>query len=123
MRIFKHKSFNRWAEKQGITDNDLKNAIDEIEQRGDFVRLGSNVYKKRVSIGGHGKIRHRTIILMKIGEKAIFVYGFNKSERDNIADNELRDFKYMAKTYLSLQDEKLNELLDRGMLIEVERND
>lgn len=31
MRIFKYRTFEKWAKKQGLTDEDLKKAVLEIE--------------------------------------------------------------------------------------------
>jgi hypothetical protein len=32
MRIFKNKAFNKWAEKEGLSDDALWTAVDEMER-------------------------------------------------------------------------------------------
>jgi len=82
--------------------------------------LGGSVYKKRIGIHGKGKrSSHRTIIFMKIKDRAIFAHGFAKGEKDNITKNELEGFKVMANAFLNLNDEQINILIDKQNLIEV----
>lgn len=120
MRIFKYKTFEKWAKKQGMRNIDLKKAINEIQNELIDADLGGNVYKKR--IGLHGKSKrgsHRTIILMKIQDKAIFAHGFAKREKDNITKNELEGFKTMADAFLNLNNKQIKILIDKQKLIEV----
>ena len=66
--------------------------------------LGGGVVKQRVARPGAGKSGgYRTIILLRRETRAIFVYGFAKNERANIEDDELADFKKLAKLYLILR--------------------
>ena len=120
MRIFKYRIFEKWAKKQGMSNNDLKKAIAEIKKGLIDANLGGHVYKKRVGLHGQGKLNsHRTIILMNIHDKAIFAHGFAKGEKSNITKNELEGFKVMAKAFLSLNDDQINILIDKHNLIEV----
>ena len=57
------------------------------------------------------------------GPRAFFVYGFAKSERDNIRKDEEEQFKQMAKHVLVLSEAQLNILMANGQIEEVERND
>lgn len=124
MRIFKYKTFVKWAKKQGISDDELKKAVVEIQHGLMDANLGGHVYKKRIGIHGRGKRgSHRTIILMKAGDKAIFAHGFAKGEKGNIAKNELEAFKVMAAAFLDLSDKQLAVLIDKQSLIEVLLNE
>jgi len=124
MRVFKFKTFIKWAKKQGMSDDDLKKAIAEIQIGLIDANLGGDVYKKRIGIHGRGKrSSHRTIVLMKAGDKAIFAYGFAKGEKDNIAKNELEGFKVMAEAFLGLNDEQIAVLIDKQSLVEVFLNE
>jgi len=79
MKIFKYRTFEKWAKKQGVSDDDLKKTILEIENGLIDANLGGNVYKKRIGKSGQGKRgAFRTILLMKLGDKAIFAHGFRK---------------------------------------------
>lgn len=102
MRIFKYKTFEKWAKKQGMSNTDLKKAIAEIEKGLVDATLGGHVYKKRIGLHGKGKRNsHRTIILMKIQDKAFFAHGFAKREKGNISKDDLEGFKVMANAFLN----------------------
>ena len=82
--------------------------------------LGGGVIKQRISRPGQGRSKgYRTIILFRRGTKAFFVYGFAKSQRANIDDDEKEQFKEAAKHVLALTEKQLTELLDRGDFVEV----
>lgn len=86
--------------------------------------LGSNIYKKRVALPSRGKSGSlRTIIAYQIKDKAFYVYGFAKSKRANIHDDELKVFKLLAADLLSNDDEGLNRMIVAEELIEVEDNE
>ena len=69
---------------------------------------------------GQGRSRgYRSIILFRRGDKAFFVYGFAKSQRANITDEEKEQFKEAAKHVLGLSGKQLGELLKRGDFREV----
>ncbi len=73
---------------------------------------------------GQGKSKgYRTIILLREGQRAFFVYGFAKSERDNIRKDEEEQFKKMAKHVLGLSEAQLNILIANGQIEEIESND
>ncbi len=120
MKVFKYRLFEKWATKQGISDDDLRKAILEIENGLCDASLGGNVYKKRISRLGQGKrSAYRTILLMKQGDKVIFAHGFAKGEKDNITKNELEGFKMMAEAFLNLTDAQINTLINNKNLIEI----
>ena len=51
------------------------------------------------------------------------MYGFAKSDRDNIRKDEEEQFKKMAKHVLGLSEAQLNILIANGRIEEVESND
>jgi hypothetical protein len=51
------------------------------------------------------------------------VYGFPKSDRDNINEEELKSFKDDAKEDFELTDAEINEWLNRRTLIEITEED
>jgi hypothetical protein len=109
MRVFKSKWFERFARKNGIGDEALRVAVEEIEAGNFNADLGGNVYKQRVARQGQGKRGgYRTIVLLKQGERAFFVYGFAKSKQDNIGNNDLVEFKELAKLYFSYTTEEID---------------
>jgi hypothetical protein len=121
MQIFKTKWFARWATKEGLTEQALRNAVSEIDEGLIDAYLGSNVVKKRIGLGGRGKSAGvRTLLAFQIRDKAFFLYGFSKNERDNISDKELRGLKLLAANFLSYDRRALSKALRAQELIEVE---
>jgi hypothetical protein len=120
VRIYKSRWFQRFARKEGIADAVLCEAVARAEKGQIDVGLGGEVIKQRISRPGHGRSKgYRTIILFRRGARAIFVYGFAKSQRANIDDDESEQFKEAAKHVLALTEKQLTELLKRGDFVEV----
>lgn len=114
MRIFKNAWFECFARKQCIPDKALLEAIERAEKGQIDADLGGGVIKQRVGRKGQGKSRgFRTTILYHSARRAFFVYGFAKSERDNIDDDEEAQFKKAAAHVLGLTDEQLAQLIAR----------
>jgi hypothetical protein len=119
MQILKHWIFHKWAKSEGLTDNTLKKAIDEIKQGLFEAHLGSGLYKKRVARQGSGKRSgYRTILAFKQYTRAIFMYGFAKNERDISSKEEIL-YKKLAAYYLEITETKLHDLIKNGELFEV----
>src|SRR5215470_18971463 len=90
VRVFKNTRFTRYADKAGISDNELREAVNRLEAGQADANLGGNVYKVRVARSGEGKSGgYRVIVLFRSEDKTFFVYGFAKSERANISEKEL----------------------------------
>ncbi len=82
---------------------------------------GGRVIKQRVARPNEGKSGgYRTIVLYLQGDKAFFVYGFAKNERDNISSVEVREFKAYAKELFLLSDDNLNKLIKTGALTPID---
>ena len=124
LRVFKNAWFERYARKQGIPDEALWQAVRRAEQGQMDADLGGGVIKQRVARAGQGKSGGwRTIILYRAAKRAFFVYGFAKSDRDNIDDDETAEFKKAARHVLGLSDKHLAELIGKGKFSEVPRHD
>ncbi len=124
MKIFKTKSFGRFARKETLEDAALfKAAIDAAAGRID-ADLGGGVIKQRVARQGGGKSGgFRTILLFRDGSHVFFVFGFAKSEKPNISKDELAAFRKLADMLLILQPEQLQTAMEAGELIEVTKDD
>ena len=119
MRIFKSRWFQRFARKEGIADAALREAVARAEKGQIDADLGGEVIKQRIARPGQGRSRgYRTIILFRRGAKAFFVYGFSKSQRANINDDEEQQFKEAAKIVLSLTENALAARLKEGDFVE-----
>lgn len=117
---FKIKHFHKWAEKEGITDAALIEAVAEMEQGLIDANLGGNVYKKRVALPGKGKSGGvRTLLAFKKEDRVVFMYGFAKNKRANISVDELKALKLLAAELLSYSEQKILQAMNAGELIEV----
>ncbi len=115
--------FSSFARKEGIADAALQEAADRADKGQIDADLGGEVIKQRIARRGQGRSSgYRTIILFRRGTKAFFVYGFPKSQRANIDDDELKQFREAARYVLALTEKQLAELVKRGDFLEVKED-
>ncbi|MGA3160518.1 MAG: type II toxin-antitoxin system RelE/ParE family toxin [Terracidiphilus sp.] len=120
MRIFKNKSFARFARKSEISDSELCTAIKDADRGLIDANLGGGVIKQRIARKGSGKSGgFRMMILFKAGERAIFVHGFAKNDVENIRPDELVALKKLAFSMLAYSEDALARVVANGTLIEV----
>lgn len=120
MRIFANRWFARFADKQNIGDDDLREAVSRAERGLIDADLGGGVIKQRIARKGQGKSGgFRSVVLFRQGERAFFVYAFAKSDRDNIDQSELSIYKTAAAVYLNYTDDELALFLKQGTLMEI----
>ena len=120
MRIFANRWFARFADKQNIGDDDLREAVSRAERGLIDADLGGGVIKQRIARKGQGKSGgFRSVVLFRQGERAFFVYDFAKSDRDNIDQSELSTYKTAAAVYLNYTDDELALFLKQGTLMEI----
>jgi len=112
-RVFKTALFSKKAKKAQIKDDELCMTIKEV-MRGQAVDLGGGVFKKRLN-----ENRHRSIILAKGGKNWIYQYLFAKKDRENIGNDELEDFKKLAKAYEALTGQQIERLVKDGDFVEI----
>lgn len=121
-RIFLTKNFSKWAESVGLLDEKIDQTVTEIENGLVDANLGGNLFKKRIGINNQGKSGSlRTLIGLKAGDKAFFLYGFPKNERGNITKQEKEAFKEMARVFFELSEGKLKKAVESGALREIDR--
>lgn len=120
VRIFKTRYFSRWALKAGIQDKALTQAIDEMVLGLSDANLGGGVFKKRLPAPGRGKRGgFRTLIATRSKQHYFFVFGFEKSKRDNITMTELHALQALATELLSLTEHQIIEAVDDGAIQEI----
>lgn len=111
MRVFKNKAFAKFAKKEGVTNAMLCAAVASANTGLVDADYGAGVIKQRIAREGKGKSGgFRTIVLFRQKERAFFVFGFSKSDRDNIAADELAAFKKLARFTLNLGDGEIEQL-------------
>ena len=120
MRVFKNTWFTRFARKEGISDKELRDIAKQLEAGQADADLGGDVYKVRLSRSGEGKAGgYRVIVFFRSEDKTFFVYGFAKSDRDNIDEGDLKVYKKKAKKVFSFTDEEIRDQLKRRIYIEI----
>lgn len=106
--------------KTELTDSMLCTAVVEMIQGLIDAGLGGGVVKKRVRLAGRGKRGGaRTLIATNKGNRWFFVFGFEKSERANIADDELGALQEVAEQLLARTGRQLDEAAKDGSLLEI----
>jgi len=121
MLKLKTKWFNKWAKKNSIRDKVLSDTIHNISNNLGTVDLGAGLYKVRTAKSGRGKSgSYRTIVVFRESDIAIFIYGFSKTEKDNLSREELKNFKKLAKDLLSIGKQEYNRLIKLGEFIIIE---
>lgn len=120
MRIIKTKFFTKWSIKNEISDNSLIKAAQEIVEDNYEANYGGGIIKKRIANKGRGKSGSvRTIIAFKKGTSCFYVFGFEKSDKSNISQNEEKAMKIIAKELFAYSEDELNKLINDKALIEV----
>ena len=120
MRIFKNSWFTRFAGKEGITDGELKRAVNQLEAGQADADLGGGVYKVRVARPGEGKSGgYRVIVFFKSEERTFYAYAFAKSVRRNISQKELKKLKRQAGSLLSMSENQIKAALKEGVINEI----
>ena len=114
----------RFARQQGIEDTSLCDAIANADRGLIDVDLGGGVIKQRIARPNEGKSGgFRSIVLFRSGDKSFFVYGFLKSARGNIREDELKGFKELASVMLGYDKSVLTKALRSGAIVEVKCNE
>lgn len=89
MSVYKTRTFTRWMKKSELNDQDLVDAVKEMQAGLIDADLGGDIYKKRIAIGNKGKSAGvRTIVATKKNNVWFYIFGFEKNVRANISDHE-----------------------------------
>ena len=119
-RIFKTRFFDRQMQKIGLSDELLLNAVYEMERGLIDADLGGGVVKKRITLPNRGKSGStRTLIATNKNDRWFFMFGFEKNQRDNINEKELRFLKDFAADLLTFADARLSNALESKDLWEI----
>lgn len=114
------KVFRRWARKEKLEEEELLEAVAEIEEGLVDAVLSGVLLKKRIARRGQGKSGgFRTILAYQQGEKTFFLYGFAKSEKENITKKDLKLLEGIGEELLEYSDDELGHALDSGALAEL----
>jgi hypothetical protein len=77
-------------------------------------------------LSGRGRGRsggYRLLVAYRSGDRAVFLYGFAKSERDNITNDELATLRDIGQAWLDAGVERLEHAMEEGVLQELRYGD
>jgi hypothetical protein len=124
VRIFKTKWLTRFSRRERISDANLSEAIDRAERGLVDADLGSGLIKQRVARAGQGRSGgYRMLVAYRSHDRAIFLYGFAKSEQDNIEPDQLLTLKEIAAGWLKANDRDIQKALNEEALTEVKHGE
>jgi hypothetical protein len=120
MKVFKTKWFARFARHELIADTSLREAIARAERGVIDADLGGGLIKQRVARRGQGRSGgYRTIIAYRAKNRAVFLYGFAKSERENINRDDLATARELAAKWLAADSAQIARAIEEDELQEV----
>ncbi|MGP0090693.1 MAG: type II toxin-antitoxin system RelE/ParE family toxin [Xanthobacteraceae bacterium] len=124
MKVFITKGFLRFARRQRISDNHLREAVGRAERGLVDANLGGGVIKQRIARPGQGRSGgFRVLVAYRPDRRAVFLYGFAKNERDNVDDDELETAQDVAKAWLGASANQIAQAITDGLIQEVEYDD
>src|SRR6266852_8915564 len=112
LRIFKTRWFTRFARGALITDSSLSKAVERAGQGLLDADLGGGVIKQRVARPGQGRSGgFRVLIAYRAKTRSVFLFGFAKSARGNVEDDELATAREIARLWLEADGKALAKAL------------
>lgn len=120
MRVFKNGWFQKFARKEKISDAMLCEAVARAERGQIDADLGSGLIKQRLARPGAGKSGgFRTLVFFRTQQRAVFAFGFAKSDMANLDDADEVYLKKAAKLVLGFTDEQMDAEIAAGRMLEV----
>ena len=120
MRVFKNGWFQKFARKEKISDAMLCEAVARAERGQIDADLGSGLIKQRLARPGAGKSGgFRTLVFFRTQQRAVFAFGFAKSDMANLDDADEAYLKKAAKLVLGFTDEQMDAEVVAGRMLEV----
>jgi hypothetical protein len=120
VKVFKTKWFRRFARREGISDETLCVAVRRAERGKVDADLGGGIINQRIARKGQGRSGgYRSLIVYRAEDRAILVFGFAKSDRDDLEPDELKDLRKLATLLLGYDAKQLEEAVASDELWEV----
>jgi hypothetical protein len=123
VRIFKTRVLARFTRQHGVSDKSLVEAVRRAMRGLIDADLGGHIIKQRVARPGQGRRGGFRMLIGFGSDRAVFLFAFAKSERENISGGELFTLREIASTFLNATKGDIARALDDGTLIEVHNGD
>jgi len=120
VRVFKNSRFHKFARKEKISDAMLCEAVERAERGQIDADLGAGLIKQRVARPGAGKSGgFRTLVFFRAETRAVFAFGFAKSDMANLDDAEEAYLRKASKLVLGFADAQMDAEVAAGRMFEV----
>jgi hypothetical protein len=120
VRLYLTKWVTRFVRRERIGNGSLVQAVARAELGLIDADLGGGIIKQRVARAGQGRSGgYRVLIAYRADERAVFLYGFAKRERDNINPDELLTLREIGASWLAASAPQLAHAVAGGVLQEV----
>jgi hypothetical protein len=107
------------ARREKIKDGDLVEAVRRAGRGLIDADLGGGIIKQRVARAGQGRSGDfRMLLAYRDGHRAVFLYGFAKNERENIADDELQTLREIGAAWLATDAQQIARAITENALQE-----
>jgi len=117
-RVFAIKGFAQFARRMHVSDADLWKAVLSPPD----ADLGGGLYKFRIARPGEGaRGGGRALVALKVGHRAILMFGWEKKDMENINPKELKVYRLLAKTYLRFTEGEISIAVNDGTLLELQQ--
>jgi hypothetical protein len=124
INIFKTRWFSRYAKRERISDARLVEAVRRAENGLIDADLGGGVIKQPVARLGQGRSGgYRVLLAFRPTDRAVFMLGFAKSDRDNVTPDELESLKRAAALWFASDTVRIETAIAEGVLVEVNYED
>lgn len=119
-RVFKLKTFARWAKKL-LNDEQLCAAAKEIMKGQYEANLGIGLCKKRIAMSGQGKSGSiRTLVAIESSVAIFFIAGRQKSDTGHdFSDANVAQALLLGQALQAANSKKLDQLVIDGTLLEM----
>lgn len=119
-RVFKLKTFARWAKKL-LNDEQLCAAAKEIMKGQYEANLGRGLCKKRIAMSGQGKSGSiRTLVAIESSVAIFFIAGRQKSDAGHdFSDANVAQAQLLGQALQAASSQKLDQLVIDGTLLEI----
>jgi hypothetical protein len=120
LRIFKTRWFNRFARQESIEGTALIEAVKRASLGLIDADLGGGLIKQRVARQGQGRSGgYRVLLAFKLGDMAVFLFGFAKNARENISSDELQTLRELTSAWGRADEKAMQKAIENGTLVEV----
>jgi hypothetical protein len=114
------RAFRRWAIRVAVSRAELQDAAARLERGLIDANLGGNLYKQRIALPGRGRSGGpRAIIATRFAGIVVFLYGFEKNERESVTEREIELYRGIARELLAMNENQTACALAAGVLWEV----